>query len=48
MKNQGKTIRKKDGEISRRDFIAGTGMAAMSFAVMRPGLVRGTEANSKL
>ena len=48
MKNQGKNIRKKDGKISRRDFIAGTSVAAMSFAVMRPGLVRGTEANSKL
>jgi len=34
--------------ISRRRFIAGTGATALSFVVMRPELVRGSEANSKV
>ena len=34
--------------INRRDFIAGAGAAAFSFAAMRPGLVYGSEANSKI
>ena len=34
--------------INRREFIAGAGAAAFSFAVVKPGAVRGTEANSKL
>ncbi len=34
--------------LSRRGFMAGAGAAAMSFAVIRPGLVRGTAANSKI
>ena len=38
----------EDGGISRRRFMAGAGAAAMSFAVMKPSLVRGTEANSKI
>ncbi len=33
--------------LTRRDFVAAAG-AAMSFAVIRPGLVRGTAANSKI
>jgi len=46
MENQSGTARKKDKKISRRDFIAGA--TAMSFAVMKPSLIRGTEANSKI
>ncbi len=34
--------------LTRRGFMAGAGAAAMSFAVSRPGLVRGTAANSKI
>ena len=34
--------------MSRRRFIAGTGATALSFTVVRPGLVRGTDANSKI
>ena len=34
--------------LSRRGFIAGAGAAAMSFAVIKPELVRGTAANSKI
>ncbi|MEE9370575.1 MAG: Gfo/Idh/MocA family oxidoreductase [Sedimentisphaerales bacterium] len=46
MKDLKKSTNQGNGKISRRDFIAGT--AAMSFAVMKPSLVRGTEANSKV
>jgi len=41
-----KSVDKKD--ISRRRFIAGAGAAALSFTVIKPALVRGTEANSKI
>ncbi|MBN1508912.1 MAG: Gfo/Idh/MocA family oxidoreductase [Sedimentisphaerales bacterium] len=34
--------------LSRRGFMAGAGAAAMSFAVIKPELVRGTAANSKI
>jgi myo-inositol 2-dehydrogenase/D-chiro-inositol 1-dehydrogenase len=34
--------------LSRRDFIAGAGAAAVSFAVIRPERVRGSAANSKI
>ncbi len=34
--------------ISRRRFIAGAGAAAFSFAIIKPHLVRGTAANSKI
>ena len=46
MKDHKKTTHRGNSNISRRDFIAGA--AAMSFAVMKPSLVRGTEANSKV
>jgi myo-inositol 2-dehydrogenase/D-chiro-inositol 1-dehydrogenase len=39
---------KKQEGIDRRRFIAGGGAAALSFAVVKPELVRGTEANSKI
>ena len=35
-------------QIGRRKFMAGAGAAAMSFTIIRPALVRGTEANSKI
>ena len=41
-----KSIRNKG--INRRRFMAGAGAAAMSFAIVKPGLVRGTQANSKI
>jgi predicted dehydrogenase len=34
--------------VSRRKFIAGAGAAALSFTFVKPGLVRGTSANSKI
>ena len=48
MKDIKKTTNRGNRNISRRDFIVGSGAAAMSFAVMKPSLVRGSEANSKL
>jgi len=36
------------GQINRRQFMAGTGAAAFSFTVLKPELVRGTQANSKI
>lgn len=44
-----KKLSKSDtGTISRRRFIAGAGKAAFVFTIVSPGLVRGTEANSKI
>ena len=34
--------------ITRRRFIAGTGASVLAFTVLKPGLVRGAEANSKI
>ena len=34
--------------VSRRKFLAGTGSAAMAFSIMKPGLVRGSQVNSKI
>jgi predicted dehydrogenase len=34
--------------VTRRDFLSGAGAAALSFAVVRPGTVRGTQANSRI
>jgi predicted dehydrogenase len=39
---------KSKEKISRREFIADAGVAALSFAVVKPGIVHGTEANSKV
>jgi predicted dehydrogenase len=36
------------GQVNRRQFIAGSGAAALAFTVMRPELVRGTQANAKI
>ncbi len=39
----------KDGTgVTRRRFMAGAGAATLSFTIMKPALVRGTEANSKI
>lgn len=35
-------------KVTRRQFIAGSGVAALSFTILKPQLVRGTSANSKL
>ena len=48
MKDEKRTTECGDGKISRRDFIAGAGAAATSFVLIKPSLVRGTEANSKI
>jgi predicted dehydrogenase len=48
MKDHKKTTHRDSSKITRRDFIAGVGATAMSFAVMKPSLVRGTEASSKI
>ena len=34
--------------ITRRRFLAGTGATVLAFTVLKPGLVRGAEANSKI
>src|SRR5208283_5138111 len=34
--------------ITRRRFIAGTGASVLAFTVLKPNLVRGAEANSKI
>ena len=39
---------KRGGKLGRREFLAGAGSAAMSFTIMKPGLVRGSQANSKI
>jgi predicted dehydrogenase len=39
---------KTSQQIGRRQFLTGTGAAALSFTVMKPQLVRGTQANSKI
>jgi predicted dehydrogenase len=36
------------GSANRRQFLVGAGAAALSFTIMKPELVRGTEANSKI
>ncbi|MHC4482611.1 MAG: Gfo/Idh/MocA family protein [Planctomycetota bacterium] len=39
---------KRQQQVTRRQFIAGAGAAAFSFTVVKPALVRGTEANAKV
>jgi len=44
---------KKEGQkigrqLSRRQFMANAGTAALSFTILKPNLIRGTEANSKI
>ena len=41
-------VDKTNTQLNRREFIAGTGAAALSFTVMKPELVRGAAANSKI
>ncbi|MHC4112232.1 MAG: Gfo/Idh/MocA family protein [Planctomycetota bacterium] len=50
MTERGKTsiTGKSREQITRRRFIAGAGATALSFTVIKPKLVRGTEANSKV
>jgi len=48
MSEKSRTSDKKSGRISRRRFIAGAGAAAVSFTVVKPELVRGYDANSKV
>jgi predicted dehydrogenase len=38
----------ESASITRRRFIAGTGASVLAFTVLKPGLVRGAEANSKI
>ena len=42
------SVDKTNTQLNRREFIAGTGAAALSFTVMKPELVRGAAANSKI
>ncbi|MHC4396043.1 MAG: Gfo/Idh/MocA family protein [Planctomycetota bacterium] len=37
-----------NGEVTRRGFMAAAGAAALSFTIIKPELVRGTDANSKI
>jgi myo-inositol 2-dehydrogenase / D-chiro-inositol 1-dehydrogenase len=39
---------KTTSSMTRRHFLAGTGASVLAFTVLEPGLVRGTEANSKI
>jgi myo-inositol 2-dehydrogenase/D-chiro-inositol 1-dehydrogenase len=50
MRNKsGKTIGEGDrGSLNRRQFFAGAGGAALSFSIMKPGLARGSQMNSKI
>ena len=50
MKKQGKNpvADKNNGTVNRRQFIAGAGAAALSFSVIKPGFVKGADANSKI
>jgi predicted dehydrogenase len=41
-------VNKDAGRITRRGFIAGAGAAALAFTVVKPKLVRGYDANSKI
>ena len=45
--NQQSSSKRADSPLTRRQFIAGSG-AALSFTILKPGLVRGTAANSKI
>ena len=50
MKNKPGRSKQSEGRtgLSRREFLAGTSGAAMSFSIMKPALVRGSQANSKI
>jgi myo-inositol 2-dehydrogenase / D-chiro-inositol 1-dehydrogenase len=50
MKNKSGKPNTEEGRsgLSRREFLAGAGGAAMSFGIMKPGLVRGSQVNSKI
>src|SRR4030042_6501748 len=42
------TAAKNSDKLSRRRFVAGAGAAALAFTVVKPALVRGAQANSKI
>jgi predicted dehydrogenase len=48
MKKKKPELETSGRRISRRDFIAGAGAAALSFSILSPELVRGTQRNSKI
>jgi predicted dehydrogenase len=50
MKNKSGKANAEDGRsgLDRRQFLAGAGGAALSFSIMKPGLARGSQANSKI
>lgn len=41
-------VSKSQNQITRRQFVTGAGAAALSFTLIKPGLVCGSEANSKI
>lgn len=45
--NKQSTSKGANGQLTRRQFIAGSS-AALSFTILKPGLVRGTATNSKI
>ncbi len=47
-KQEASVVNKERERITRRGFIAGAGAAALSFTVVKPGQVRGFNANSKV
>ena len=50
MKNKSSKSRQSEGRagLSRRAFLGGASGAAMSFSIMKPGLARGSQVNSKI
>ena len=47
-KNNNKTPTKSGQQINRRQFITNAGTAALTFTVLKPNLIRGTDVNSKI
>ena len=48
MTSKNKQANKKNNRLDRRQFLAEAGAAAISFSIMKPELVRGSQANSKI
>ncbi len=46
--NSSNTPQKESGPLTRRKFLAGTGASVLAFTVLKPALVRGADANSKI
>jgi len=47
-KSDNSSAGQRRGGLSRREFVAGTGGAALSFTIMKPELARGSQVSSKI